>query len=488
MELRSICLELCVQIWKTSFFCVNLPNMLRLRHINNTLIVLLFALCHFGVALVSRLMHYYDDIPLTILTILMIIVVAMTNNTRVDIMAILTMVATLLGFIIGSWLREPMELLMNNDILAPAVSTFIVTAILGISTDVITIRVKRLQSSDKNLSVSPYHIIVVGISILILRMGYVAMDRAGIFTENMLLDNILSVVDNSWALLLLLAGNIILTMQISRQQKSKTQNRHTATLVVVISSLVIPLLTTLIVFFDLPYFNNLYITLQDFVRVLSASLLIDLIVITVCYLVHMSILSHQRLREEREQKHRSEYQYERLKQQINPHFLFNSLGILDYLVQEQETERASAFIHKLAGIYRYMLSNDQKPLVKLSEELDFTNKYIDLLKERFTDGMNFIVDIPAQLLEIDVVPCALQLLVENATKHNIVSVELPLTIEIFTDNEWIIVKNNLQLRTHGQPSTHLGLENIHRQYLDITGRGIVVEKSSTEFIVKLPII
>ena len=315
MELRSICLELCVQIWKTSFFCVNLQNMLRLRHINNTLIVLLFALCHFGVALVSRLMHYYDDIPLTILTILMIIVVAMTNNTRVDIMAILTMVATLLGFIIGSWLREPMELLMNNDILAPAVSTFIVTAILGISTDVITIRVKRLQSSDKNLSVSPYHIIVVGISILILRMGYVAMDRAGIFTENMLLDNILSVVDNSWALLLLLAGNIILTMQISRQQKSKTQNRHTATLVVVISSLVIPLLTTLIVFFDLPYFNNLYITLQDFVRVLSASLLIDLIVITVCYLVHMSILSHQRLREEREQKHRSEYQYERLKQQ-----------------------------------------------------------------------------------------------------------------------------------------------------------------------------
>jgi LytS/YehU family sensor histidine kinase len=202
----------------------------------------------------------------------------------------------------------------------------------------------------------------------------------------------------------------------------------------------------------------------------------------------MSILSHQRLREEREQKHRSEYQYERLKQQINPHFLFNSLGILDYLVQEQETERASAFIHKLAGIYRYMLSNDQKPLVKLSEELDFTNKYIDLLKERFTDGMNIIVDIPAQLLEIDVVPCALQLLVENATKHNIVSVELPLTIEIFTDNEWIIVKNNLQLRTHGQPSTHLGLENIHRQYLDITGRGIVVEKSSTEFIVKLPII
>lgn len=462
--------------------------MVNFRHISNTVIVLIFAICHFGVAIVSRMLDYYDDIPLTILTILMVIVVAMINNTRVDIMAILTMVATLLGFVFGSWLREPMESLLNSDIYAPAVSTFIVTMVLGICTDIITIRVKRLQNSDKTLSVSPHHIIAVGLSILFLRLCYVVMDRAGIFTESMLLEHILSVLDNSWALLLLLAGNIILTIHISKQQKTKPAKGYTATFAVIISSLIIPLITTLVVYFDLPYFNSAYTTLAEFVRVLSASLLIDLIVITVCYLIHMSIISHQRLREEREQKHRSEYQYERLKQQINPHFLFNSLGILDYLVQEQESERASAFIHKLAGIYRYMLSNDQKPLVKLSEELDFTNKYIDLLKERFTEGLLYEIDDSVQVLETDVVPCALQLLVENATKHNIVSAESPLVVRISTDDGWIVVRNNLQLRIHGQPSTHLGLENIHRQYLDIAGRGIVVEKSSTEFIVKLPVI
>ena len=87
-----------------------------------------------------------------------------------------------------------------------------------------------------------------------------------------------------------------------------------------------------------------------------------------------------------------------------------------------------------------------------------------------------------------VVPCALQLLVENATKHNIVSQELPLTISIRIEGEWIVVRNNLQPRTHGQPSTHLGLENIRRQYQDITGSNIVVEKSDSEFIVKLPIV
>ena len=462
--------------------------MVGLRYISNIAIVFLFALCHFGVALVSRTLHYYDDIPLTILTILMVLVVAMNNRTRVDIMAILTMVATLLGFVIGSWLRGPMESLVQSDIFAPAVSTFVITMVLGVVIDIITIRVKRLRSSDQSISIRPKHIVAVGLSILILRMGYVVMDRAGIFTENMLLDNILNIVVNTWAVLLLLAGNIVLTIHISKQPKSKNRNSYTATLAVLISSLIIPLLTTLVVFFDVPYFNSSFSTLVDFVQVLSAALLIDLIIITICYLVHMSIISHQRLREEREQKHRSEYQYERLKQQINPHFLFNSLGILDYLVQEQETERASAFIHKLAGMYRYMLSNDQKPLVKLSEELDFTGKYIDLIKERFTEGVVTVVDIPDNMYDSCVVPCALQLLVENATKHNIVSPDMPLTISIEIEGEWIVVKNNLQERTHGQPSTHLGLENIRRQYQDITGSSIVVEKSEREFIVKLPIV
>ena len=288
--------------------------------------------------------------------------------------------------------------------------------------------------------------------------------------------------------LLLLAGNIVLTIRISKQQKSQSHNSYTATLAVLISSLVIPLLTTLVVYYDVPYFHSQFSTITDFGQVLSAALIIDLIVITICYLIHMSIISHQRLREEREQKHRSEYQYERLKQQINPHFLFNSLGILDYLVQEQQTERASAFIHKLAGMYRYMLSNDQKPLVKLSEELDFTGKYIDLIKERFTEGVITQIDIPRQMYDSCVVPCALQLLVENATKHNIVSPDMPLTISIAVEGDWVVVRNNLQERTHGQPSTHLGLENIRRQYQDITGSSIVVEKSESEFIVKLPIV
>lgn len=459
----------------------------RFRSINNTTIVLLFALLHFAVSIVSRGLNYYDDIPLTILTITMVIVVSMRNNTRVEMMAVLTLVATLLGFIFGSWLWEPLMLIVKSSYLAPAISTFLITTILGLAIDRITLRVKRLRSNNNEHSIKPQNIIIIAISILILRMIYVAMDRAKIFTEGMLFSSIMDVLGNSWALLLLLAGNIILTLNITRYTSREKKHKMT-TLTLAISTLTIPFLSALLIYFDIPMMQEPGDSIEEFIRKLSASLLIDLIIITVCYLVQTAMRSRRALREERELKHRTEYQYERLKQQINPHFLFNSLGILDYLVQEHETERASAFIRKLAGTYRYMLSNDNKPLVKLSEEIEFTTKYIDLLKERFIEGMVVEWEVEEQLMNRLVVPCALQLLVENATKHNIVSGETPLHINIATENDTLIVRNNLQLRTHGQPSTHLGLANIRRQYLDITGREISVEKSDKEFIVKLPIV
>jgi LytS/YehU family sensor histidine kinase len=99
-----------------------------------------------------------------------------------------------------------------------------------------------------------------------------------------------------------------------------------------------------------------------------------------------------------------------------------------------------------------------------------------------------VVEIEENIKEKMVVPCALQLLVENATKHNIVSAEQPLHINIYTNEGYIIVRNVLQLRTHGQPSTRLGLTNISQQYHDITGMDIIIEKTDTEFIIKLPLI
>lgn len=191
---------------------------------------------------------------------------------------------------------------------------------------------------------------------------------------------------------------------------------------------------------------------------------------------------------EKSKKRKAQYQYHQLKQQLNPHFLFNSLNILDCLVQEGDTRRASNFIKKLAGVYRYLLNSGEEKLVTLREEIDFVKMYVELMKERFTAGFNVEIDVPKGDLKKKIVPCSLQLLIENAAKHNIVSNEKPLFIKIYTEGGYISVSNNLQPRINVYESTGLGLSNIRRQYADIAGREITVRNGGGSFIVTLPIL
>ena len=453
----------------------------------NIAIVIIFAVLHFAVALLSRALDYHDDILLTILTIAMVVVISIRNSTRIEMVTLLTLVSTILGFIVGSWLWQPLSQIVGNDYIAPALSTLLITTTIGFAVNALTLRVKRFRSSTNVLRSYVRNVILVAVGILLVRLLYVALFRMGVFTEGTLLSHIYETMENTWALLTLLAGNVVL-MAYLPSRKNQASRRLSFGRPFIISLLTLPIIATLLIYYDIPHLEAPATDPLDFVRTLSAALMIDILIATACILIRISTTTQRELREERELKHRTEYQYERLKQQINPHFLFNSLGILDYLVQEHETERASAFIRKLAGIYRYMLNNDQKPLVKISEELEFANMYIDLLAERFPQGMKFEIEVDREFADKYVVPCALQLLVENATKHNVVSEDSPLCVRIAIEGGYLVVRNNLQLRTHGQPSTHLGLENIRRQYLDITHRDIVVQKTDNEFIVKLPIV
>lgn len=443
------------------------------QRISNIAIVFIFALLHFLVAVIGRLTVYHDDIPLTILTITMVIVISMRNSTRIELMGMLTLISTISGFLIGSWLWKPLTDLLHSPTLGPAISTFMITTLLGIATHYITLRYKRFRNTGTTWQPSVRNILIIALSILVLRLIYVALFRADIFSEGMLYGSLFEITSNSWAVILLITGNIVIMM---RFQHWKNQ-----ILSIAISGSIIVAATTLICYYDLPNMETPAASPSDLAILVPSTLLLEILVFIICYLVQSARVSRLQLS-------RSEYQYERLKQQINPHFLFNSLNILDYLVQEQQTERASSFIRKLASIYRYMLRNDEKPLVKIGEELAFTTMYIDLLRERFIEGMIFVIDIDANIHDRLIVPCALQLLVENATKHNIVSEDMPLTIKIHSDGSFITVSNNLQERTHAQPSTHLGLANIRRQYMDITHREIIIEKTDKQFIVKLPII
>lgn len=183
------------------------------------------------------------------------------------------------------------------------------------------------------------------------------------------------------------------------------------------------------------------------------------------------------------------FRYLKLKQQVNPHFLFNSLNVLDCMIKEQSTEEASEYTHKLAEIYRYMLKNEDETTVKLRDEMEFVKEYIDLLKVRFQDGLKVTVDISEEALSRSVVPCGVQILIENATKHNTIDSACPLEIEIQSSDNSILVSNEIHPRLHSShSSTGLGLRYLRNQYKDIAGKSITVKDSNKKFTVTLPLL
>ena len=193
---------------------------------------------------------------------------------------------------------------------------------------------------------------------------------------------------------------------------------------------------------------------------------------------------------EREKTHQAEFRYMALKQQVNPHFLFNSLNVLDSLVQESSRADARRYVHKLSGMYRYMLQHEGETLVRLSEEIEFTRMYVELMQVRFPKGLEVTIDVPEEDLQFHVVPCAVQLLVENATKHNAISEDNPLRVQISSDakDRVLRVSNNLNPRLSPSPSTGLGQSYIRRQYSDKTDRRVVFQQTETTYLVTLPLL
>jgi Histidine kinase len=179
--------------------------------------------------------------------------------------------------------------------------------------------------------------------------------------------------------------------------------------------------------------------------------------------------------------------YEALKNQVNPHFLFNSLNTLTGVV-EQKPELATLFIKRLSDIYRYVLEQNDKEIVPIHKEMKFVENYIFLSKMRFGEALIFNSDLPTDS-NIQIVPHGLQMLVENAIKHNIISDDMPLKIEIETEDGFIIVKNNLQRKKTTISGTEpLGLANLKNRYEYLSGASVEVIESDGKFIVKLPII
>jgi len=179
-------------------------------------------------------------------------------------------------------------------------------------------------------------------------------------------------------------------------------------------------------------------------------------------------------------------QYESLKNQVNPHFLFNSLNVLSSLVYI-DADRANEFIKKLSDVYRYVLDQKNKELVSFEEEMNFLKDFVYLHQIRFGDNLKVDFKLNGHT-DKSLIPMSMQLLMENVIKHNVITKSKPLQVEVIQHKDVLEMRNVLQKKTSVVYSAKIGLENLNEQYKYLTGKSCEVDKTDTHFSVKVPII
>lgn len=220
----------------------------------------------------------------------------------------------------------------------------------------------------------------------------------------------------------------------------------------------------------------------------SFGLWITLTIVVIFHFVYFyNRYQQNKIKEQKVIAHAASAQFESLKNQIDPHFLFNSLNVLTSLIEENP-DNAQRFTVSLSKIYRYVLEQKDKELVTVAEELEFAKTYMNLLTMRFENSLTF--EIPEHFNNEDakVVPLSLQLLLENTIKHNTVSESKPLHIKITVEDNYLVVQNNLQKKEVLQTRKGVGLQNIVNRYGILTKRKVLIDESSTYFKVKIPVL
>lgn len=256
------------------------------------------------------------------------------------------------------------------------------------------------------------------------------------------------------------------------------------------SSLSFLLVSLVIYLYD--YFVNTTLNFmavyQPMLIKLAIILFILVLIFEVIYFALYSYYTYTTLQIEtvKQERKQIELQLHALKSQLSPHFLFNSLNTVSSLIYKEKV-KAQVFIRKLAMMYQYTLNSYTEKLRPLKEELDFVESYIFLLKTRFGNALSCKVTISEDVLDTKIPPLALQMLVENAVKHNQKDEDQPLQITIASTKKYIIVENNINEKPKNVTSFNIGLKNINARYLLLHSEGIVVSNGE-KFSVKLPLI
>ncbi|MGM9786808.1 MAG: sensor histidine kinase [Candidatus Cryptobacteroides sp.] len=449
-------------------------------------IIHIFALLHALVALSCRLAGIEDELLLTILTMTMALLICMKRKRSVEYTAAGIIVVNIIGYLLGNAGAAFFSLFFSQQYIVNSLATFATTEILGWGL-VGFFQIFKKDSGDSRQISSTYitWIIIAMVMIFVLRLGIILLFGGQRFSGDDMLVATKMILSNSVALVILICVNILCLRGASRflARQSKILKFVEVMGFICVASF----LEALSVKVGLPpVFTDVFN--HQFIVLLIASFIAEITVFCIVYMVNEALTARAEMKRARDKANMAQYRYLKLKKQVNPHFLFNSLNVLNFLIIEEKTEQASTYTQKLASIYRYMLKSEDEVLVTLKEEMQFVEQYIDLILVRFPQGFDVNVSIPEKDYERFVLPCSIQLLVENATKHNAISPEKTLKIDIVSNGTDITISNNIIPKLTKSPSTGLGQKYIRQQYQDLSGREVHIGCENDVYKVTLPLL
>ena len=444
----------------------------------------IFAIIHAVIVLLCGFLHIADELLLTVATVAMIAIIAIRKGQGLGIVAACVIAGNILGFVIGTYGAELLAMFVPMPVLH-ALTSFVTTEIIGFGLLILLNSIGGGNSQNRIWVPELLPTILILGVLLLIRIIY-SQIFGNMLSEEAVNISIRLLLGNSLAIIILICCNIIYTIISHRYSWFSTPLGY---IVGILSeTFVIASITSLVIGYNLPFGTEQPFEEITFIQIFSVAIIASLIIYVVMMLISYVYKTRTRIENEQEKRRQAQFQYNILKQQVNPHFLFNSLNILNGLIEEHRNDDASEYVRKLAALYRYMLENENEHLVVLNDELKFIDQYTDLLKVRFPAGFTVEQHIDSSARNRYVVQCSLQVLIENAFKHNIVRAEQPLHITIETESEYIVVRNNYQPKSSSSESTKVGLKNISKQYLGATGHDIVINRTENLFEVKLPLI
>lgn len=461
-----------------------------LRTMKSSGVIHLFALLHALVVIVCQWAGMDDALTLTIFTMTMTVILCLKKGMPIDIIAVMVIVVNVVGFVVGTLGAGVIRHLVDVEVAARIFSTVLTTELLGwtlVLLSRLTSKKNRVEETDLSRSDSKlrWTLVIVGV-ILALRIGAAMLFSSPLYAGTSVMEFAWKILSSSPALITYVCLSIICVRRLQRL----SQSGHKLLVWLGYMAFVSVISAVGAWCFSITREGTISIAveLDTFLRYFIASFLVEITICCIVILVGSIFSIRKAMQLERIRAAQAQYRYATLKQQVNPHFLFNSLNTLDGLVCEQRTEQASNYIHKLAHMYRYMLRCEDEALVPLRDEIEFIKEYVALQKVRFANGFEISYDVPDTAMRRMVVPCAVQLLVENSFKHNAVNAANPLRILISATDDCLIIKNNVLPKYTRATSTGLGQKYIREHYHTLSTQDVAIESTAEYYRVAIPLL